>query len=51
MPFADDAALVSHTEQQLQKIKDSFAYATQDFSMTISIKKTNVLGQGIEQPP
>ena len=51
MPFADDAALVSHTEQQLQTLMNSFSRASQDFGMTISIKKTNVVAQDVEQPP
>ena len=51
MLFADDAALVSHTEQQLQTLMDSFSRASQDFGMTISIKKTNVMAQDVEQPP
>ncbi|XP_072095160.1 uncharacterized protein [Mobula birostris] len=29
---------------------DSFSRACQDFSLTISLKKTNVLGQGVEHP-
>ena len=48
MPFADDAALVSHTEHQLQALMDGFSCASQDFGMTISIKKTNVMSQDVE---
>ena len=51
MLFAVDAGLVSHTEQQLQTLMDSFSRTSQDFGMTISIKKTNVMGQDFEQPP
>ncbi|XP_038066715.1 uncharacterized protein LOC119736778 [Patiria miniata] len=51
MLFADDAALATHTEQQLQSLMDSFSCACLDFGMNISIKKTEVLGQGVEQPP
>ena len=51
MLFADDAALAAHTEQELQSLMDNFSRASQAFGMTISIKKTNVVGQGVEQPP
>ena len=51
MLYAVDAGLVSHTEQQLQTLMDSFSRTSQDFGMTISIKKTNVTGQDVEQPP
>ncbi|GCC22375.1 hypothetical protein chiPu_0000762 [Chiloscyllium punctatum] len=47
----DDAALAMHSEEQLQCLMDSFARAHQDFSLTISLNKTNVLGQGDECPP
>ena len=49
--FADDAALISHTENQLQALMDGFSCACQDLGMTISIKKTNVMGQDIENQP
>ena len=47
MIFADDAALVTHSEEQLQSLVDCFSRAC----MTISIKETNVMGQGVEHPP
>ncbi|GCC39752.1 hypothetical protein chiPu_0023792, partial [Chiloscyllium punctatum] len=49
MMFADDAALATRSEEQLQcqRLMDSFSRACQDFSL----KKTNVLGQDIEQAP
>ena len=50
MLFAEEAALVTHTEQQLQSIMDSFSPASRDLSMTISIKKTNMC-QGVKHPP
>ena len=50
MLFADDAAIASHTEQQLQYLMDHFSHACHVFSMTIS-KKTTLMGQGIENSP
>jgi len=43
--FADDCALVAHTEQALQHIVDCFAEAARAFGLTISLKKTEVLHQ------
>ena len=51
MLFADDAAISSHTQQELQSLMDRFSQACKDFGLTISLKKTNVLGQGTESPP
>ena len=43
--FADDAAAVSQTQEELQPLMDCFSQACKDFGLTISLKKTNVLGQ------
>lgn len=51
MVFADDAAVTSHTEQDLQCLMDRFSQACKDFGLTISLKKTNVLGQDVVTPP
>ena len=51
MLFADDAALTSHTEEGLQHLMDRFAHACKEFGLTISIKKTNVMGQDVPSPP
>ena len=51
MLFADDAAVTSHTEQQLQCLMDRFSQACKDFGLTISLKKTNVLGQDVDTSP
>ena len=51
MLFADDAAVTSHTEQQLQCPMDRFSQACKDFRLTISLKKTNVLGQDVDTSP
>ena len=42
--FADDAALVSHTADELQELLNRFSYACKEFGLTISIKKTKVMG-------
>jgi len=51
MLFANDAAVATHTDRELQTLMDHFSQACRDFVPTISLKKTNVLGQGIEIPP
>ena len=51
MLFADDAAVVAHTQDDLQSLMDCFSHACRDFGLTISLKKTNVLGQDTEAPP
>ena len=43
--FADDAALVAHTEQALQRLTACFAEAAQLFGLEVSLKKTEVLHQ------
>ena len=49
MLFADDAATVAtHTQEELQSLMDCFSQACKDFGLTISLKKTNVLGQDTE---
>ena len=51
MLFADDAAVTSHTEQDLQCLMDRSYQACKDFGLTISLKKTNVLGQDVNTSP
>ena len=52
MLFADDAAVVAtHTQEELQSLMDCFSQACKDVGLTISLKKTNVLGQDTEAPP
>ena len=51
MLYADDAALVSHTESGLQELMDRLSSACKDFGLTISIKKTNIMAQDVEIPP
>ena len=53
--FADDAALVAHSERALQLITSCFAEAAQMFGLEVSLKKTEVLHQPApleaQQPP
>ena len=51
MLFADDAAVVTHTQEELQSLMNCFSYACKGFRLTISLKKTNVLGQDTAAPP
>lgn len=43
--FADDCALLAHTEEALQLIVSRFSAATKAYGLTISLKKTEVLYQ------
>ncbi|TWW62323.1 hypothetical protein D4764_04G0009700 [Takifugu flavidus] len=51
MLFADDAAVVAHSQEHLQTLMDHFSQACQDFSLVISLNKTKTMGQGTENPP
>ena len=51
MLFADDVALTSHTEGDLQQLMNQFAHTCLEFGLIISIKKINVMGQDIPAPP
>ena len=51
MLFADDAAVATHTQRELQSLMVRFTQACKDSGLTISLKKTNVLGQSTETPP
>ena len=51
MLFADDDALVTHTMKDLQQLIDRLSRACKEFGLTISIKKTKIMGQGIVSPP
>ena len=43
--FADDAALLAHSESAMQRITSSFAVAAQLYGIEVSLKKTEVLHQ------
>jgi hypothetical protein len=49
--YADDAAFVAHTEQEIQEMCNSFAAACTEFGLTISLKKTVVMAQNVPAPP
>ena len=49
--LGDDAAVATHIQEELQSLMDCFSQACKDFGLTISLKKTNVLGQDTEAPP
>ena len=51
MLFADNAAVMTHTQQELQALIDCFSQACKDFGLTISLKGTNVLGQDTMELP
>ena len=51
MQFEDDAAVTTHTQQELQALMDRFSQPCKDFGLTISLKKTNVLGQDTMELP
>ena len=51
MLFANDAAVATHTQEELKSLMHCFLQACKDFGLTISLKKTNVLGQDTEAPP
>ena len=47
--FADDAAIVAHTESAVQRITYCFAETGQLFRLEVSLKKTEVLHQPAPQ--
>ena len=51
MLFADDAALTAHSQVQLQILVTALADACRDFGLTISLNKTEIMGQDVTQIP
>ena len=49
--YADDCALLAHSEECLQRFVDAFAAACKRFGLTISIKKTEVMLQTTPHAP
>ena len=41
--YADDCAIVGHSEHDLQQLADSLSITTKRFGLTISIKKTGAV--------
>ena len=48
--FADDAAITAHSAEDLQHLMNRFSNACQDFGLTISLKKTQVMAQEENSP-
>ena len=46
MLFADDEAVATHNQEELQSLMDCFSQACKDFGLTISLKKTKCPGTG-----
>lgn len=51
MLFVDDAALTALSEEALQNLVTRLAHACREFGLTISLKKTNILGQDVSSAP
>ena len=49
MLYADDAAVTAHKEEHLQHLMDRFSQACDEFKLTVSLKKTNILSQDTER--
>ena len=50
--FTDDAPITTHSAENLQQqLMNRFSKACQDFGLTISLKKTQVMAQDVDSPP
>ena len=49
--FADDVAITTHTQEDLQQLLDRLSDAFRHFGLTISLAKTPVMGQDIKEIP
>ena len=49
--FTDDAAITTHTQEAFQGLRESFSEACRHFGLTISLAKTQVMGQDIKKIP
>ena len=49
--FADDDPLTTHKEVELQQLIGQFSHTCKEFGLTISITKTEVMGQDVTSPP
>jgi len=49
--FGDDAAITTHTQEELQRLLECFSDACKHFGLTISRKKTQVIGQDTMELP
>ena len=46
--FANVAAVVAHSAEDLQQLMNHFSKACQDFEWIITMKKTQAMGQGVD---
>lgn len=51
MLFVDDATLTAHTKGALQRLISCFPSASREFGLTISLKKTSIMGQDVNSTP
>lgn len=49
--FTDDAALTSNMQAGLQRLVNCLAHACREFRLTISLKKTEIMGQDVSEIP
>ena len=49
--FADDAAITTHTQEDLQRLLDRYSDACTHFGLTVSLAKTQIMGQDIKEIP
>lgn len=49
--YADDAALVANSEEELQELVERFSHACKVMSMSVNSKKTVVMTQGNDESP
>ena len=49
--FVDNAAIAIHTQEDLQQLLDCFSDACRHFGLTVSLAKTQVMGQDIKEIP
>ena len=49
--FSDGAAVAILTQQELRSLMNRFSQACKDFGLTISLKKTNIMGHDTETLP
>ena len=47
----DDAALITHKEEELQQLISQFSHICKEFDLIISIRKTKAIGQDVPSPP
>ena len=49
--FTYDAAITTHSKEDLQQFINRFADACKDFGLTITLRKTEVINQDVEHSP